>query len=100
MDILASFVQPTVGPSLLPGSCSNAVALRWIPAVVERPNAYLLARDVDWLEFAEESSLARLQGLRFAQSSGGMSPIAGSPLPAIPGQYFYEEEGVAFPLRP
>ncbi|CAN5802177.1 hypothetical protein BH09VER1_BH09VER1_49510 [soil metagenome] len=94
---IATFIQPTLVVPLLPGNRPTAAPLLWRPATSERAARYLLARGVDWLAFAERAALVRLQHLRFAQCADGQSVIAGTPLPALPGTYFYEEDGVAFP---
>ncbi len=94
---IATFIQPTLGVPLLPGSRPAPVPLQWRPATSERPARYLLARGSDWLAFAERAPEVRLKPLKFAQSADGQSIITGTPLPALPGTYFYEEDGVALP---
>ena len=94
---LSTFIEPALPAPLLPGSKPHMVLLNWTRAASERRPGFLLARGTDWLAFAESAAIIRLRGLKFAQSADRQILIAGWPLPSLPGTYFYEEQGVAFP---
>jgi hypothetical protein len=94
---LATFIQPALATSLLPGRRPALAPLQWIPARTERKPSLLLARGADWLAFADRAPQVRLERLKFAHDANQQSLISGWPLPSLQGTYFYEEEGVALP---
>ncbi len=94
---IASYLQPTLGTTLLPGMRSSGLPLQWVTAREERKPGFLLVQERDWLAFAERAPEVRLKHLKFAQSSDHLILISGSPSPPLPGTYFYEQEGIALP---
>jgi len=94
---LREWLAVALPPALGATRPNEAASLRLVRSGLELPAHALLTDIVLWLAWAEEVSAVRLRPLRFAAARDGRVWIEGIPLPAIAGQRFHLQEGVAVP---
>ncbi|MEM1294984.1 MAG: hypothetical protein AAGH89_06430 [Verrucomicrobiota bacterium] len=96
---LHEVTQPKVTKPVLPGMISQSVRLKLVkseeddlePNVLQVPLSSL----VKWVGSAPE---LRFETLKFAAGYDGSALIWGTPIPSLPGNRFFEKDGVAVPL--
>jgi hypothetical protein len=81
----------------LPTKPSSLVSLRLVSSQQEQPVAGLLTRMSVWLPYVIETFAPKYAHCRFVMSAADMVWIQGTPLPALPGTYFYERSGIWLP---
>jgi hypothetical protein len=94
---LAQWAQVELPPAALPAELPGRSGLRLVRSAEEKTANVLLTNLNSWLEFASRAPEIRLRQLRFAASAAGEVIICGTPLPAIPGRRYVEQEGIALP---
>ena len=85
-------------PDFLPvHSPGERIPLRILPGGPERPANLLLLPLSDLCRWAESAPDVRLKPLRFAVNTAGEALVLGTPLPPLPGQPWWERQGIAIP---
>jgi hypothetical protein len=84
-------------PAVRAGADASPAALSLVRSTAEQPANALLTGSPAWRDFATTAAEIRLRSLRFAAAHDGRVWIEGTPVPALPGQRYYLQAGVAVP---
>ncbi len=94
---LAAAIAPTLAASALPIPLPARISLRLVAAREwVAPNLVVTTPEA-WRAFVGTAAEVRLARLRFAQADEEVF-VRGDPLPAVPGEHFFENAGVAIPV--
>jgi hypothetical protein len=95
---LGSLLSPKLSTPMLPGRPVDLLPhpVTKTPRQAQVPN-HLLVTSAVWLRYAETAPQIRLRPLRFAQAARRVCLLQGTPLPPLPGQYYYLQNQVLWP---
>lgn len=94
---LTQFIRPTFPTAAMPGQVREKYPVRVVPSVYAEKGSALLCSLSTWKSYADTAPEVRLSRLHFAVSQSGQVIIWGSPLPAIPGQEYWQRGGILLP---
>lgn len=72
--------------------------IRLVRSVQFQRSSVLVTTLQQWAEFAESAPKVRLDRLAFAMSDDGRVLVRGEPLPPVPGQQYWETDGIVIPV--
>ena len=81
----------------MPASEPKPVSLQLVRSAEERDAELLVTRLDEWVQFARQAPLVRLDRLQFAVDASGRVLVRGKPLPPLPGGRFVLHGNIAVP---
>jgi len=92
---LVDFLKVRSASALLPGQGVLPIAWRLVPAEQYREPTLLVLPFEELARWGLSAPELRLKPLKFALAEDGRACVSGHPLPALPGERWYMEEGIA-----
>jgi hypothetical protein len=94
---LVDFLKVRSASALLPGQGVLPIAWRLVPAEEYREPALLVLPFEELARWGLSAPELRLKSLKFALAEDGRACVQGTPLPALPGERWHAEGGIAAP---
>lgn len=94
---VSQIIRPEFPVSALPGKVTEPYQVRIVPSDQVQSGSALLCDGSVWKNYADSAPEVRLSCLRFAVSESKRVLVTGSPLPAIPGQEYWQRDCILLP---
>lgn len=94
---IAKFITVEVATSAMPGKTDEKVSIKLLPSQNVQPGEAILTPVFYLKQYAETAPQARLNAIKFAVNENNEALIIGSPLPPLPGNEYWRDNGLLLP---